>query len=608
MSQADELAGILAGAAQHASDAAAKDSTTIAEKAPAERPQLIIHIDDLPATARALRDLFARSGQFFERGLPARLMPPTCGIVPQSIPLNANSIVNEAHHLCRPVVMHHGHPQGKTLPNRIASLYLSMCGSWNLPLLNGITTAPILAADGSIRAVDGYDSETGLWASAVPALKLPGRPSQDDAAVALMLLRRIFMTFPFKDAARHWDTALKAEVVNLRQPPAQDESALLVGLLTCVCRPCLWLAPGLIVNAPAISGSGSGKGLLVRALCAIAFGLQPHAIAPGHDRNEVDKRLVAAAIEAAPVIFLDNFNAMTLRSNTLASLITERPARVRILGESRLVELNSAGFIAITGNGLNVSEDLARRFVFCELDARLEDPESRSFAPGFVDDVLANRAELLGAVLTIWRWGRQKAQASAHGKPFGSFEQWTAWCRDPLLALGCADPVERIAAVKAADQHRRNVVEIFAVWFEHHQDKPVKQNELADKVHYLLDPQNRGRQYIAAKLEKLVGARVGGFVFERQSPAGKWGVATYTVTRLAGPEAGSDNDANASAGSDPPSQQCDEPNIETTSTGFRYRSPYSNRAEYLDWFRQRYGEEWRPPRDDDSRDDGPADK
>jgi hypothetical protein len=68
-------------------------------------------------------------------------------------------------------------------------------------------------------------------------------------------------------------------------------------------------------------------------------------------------------------------------SDTLASVLTERPARVRVLGETRMVPLNSTAFVALTGNGLTVTEDLARRFILCELDARCEDPESRPFAP-----------------------------------------------------------------------------------------------------------------------------------------------------------------------------------------------------------------------------------
>jgi hypothetical protein len=45
----------------------------------------------------------------------------------------------------------------------------------------------------------------------------------------------------------------------------------------------------------------------------------------------------------------------------------------------------------------------------------------------------------------------------------------------------------------------------------------------------LLDPQRRGRQFIAARLVQLAGTRAGGFVLTRQEAAGKWGKATYTT-------------------------------------------------------------------------------
>ena len=38
------------------------------------------------------------------------------------------------------------------------------------------------------------------------------------------------------------------------------------------------------------------------------------------------------------------------------------------------------GTAFLTGNGLTVSEDLARRFVAVDFDARTEDPEARPFA------------------------------------------------------------------------------------------------------------------------------------------------------------------------------------------------------------------------------------
>src|SRR5450755_4065187 len=193
--------------------------------------------------------------------------------------------------------------------------------------------------------------------------------------------------------------------------------------MTAVCRSSLWLAPGMLVTAPAVSGAGSGKGLLVRAICMIAFGIRPRAFTTGGERKELDKRLAAELIEAQPVLFLDNANGIALRSDTLASVLTERPARVRILGQTRMVPLNSTAFVAVTGNGLTVTEDLARRFILCELDARCEDPELRPFEAGFLENIERRRSELLTAALTIWRWGRQNTRDVTRGKPLGSFEK-----------------------------------------------------------------------------------------------------------------------------------------------------------------------------------------
>jgi hypothetical protein len=285
----------------------------------------------------------------------------------------------------------------------------------------------------------------------------------------------------------------------------------------------------MLVTAPGVSGAGSGKGLLVRAICAIAFGIRPRAFTTGGERQELDKRLAAELIEAQPALFLDNVNGIALRSDTLASLLTERPARVRLLGQTRMVPLNSAAFVVVTGNGLTVTEDLARRFISCELDARREDPELRSFPSGFLDQLEQRRGEFLAAALTIWRWGRQNATELPKGKPLGSFELWAEWCRDPLVALGCRDPVERIEAIKAGDPRRQRIAELFRAWWEHHGEHPMKASELAEGVKAAADPHGRGRQFITTFLSSLSGTRAAGFVLTRQESAGKWNAATFRL-------------------------------------------------------------------------------
>src|SRR5258708_16757456 len=118
-----------------------------------------------------------------------------------------------------------------------------------------------------------------------------------------------------------------------------DESGLHAGLMTAVCRQSLWLAPGFLLNAPQISGAGSGKGLLARAISAVAYGIRPRPFTPGNDKHEMDKRIVAELIEPTPVIFMDNGNATLLRSDTLASILTDRLSVARALESDRILYL-----------------------------------------------------------------------------------------------------------------------------------------------------------------------------------------------------------------------------------------------------------------------------
>src|SRR5262249_39339051 len=149
-----------------------------------------------------------------------------------------------------------------------------------------------------------------------------------------------------------------------------------------------------------------------------------------------------------------------------------------------------------TGNGLTLSEDLTRRFLIVEFDARMEDPESRPFTTDIRQEVRNRRIYLLGAVLTIWRWGRLASDVKP-GKPLGSFEQWCRWVRDPLLALGCQDPAERVKEAKERDARRQSTADIFAHWWEKHGDRPLPASRLDLSVLQLLDPQGRGRQFVS---------------------------------------------------------------------------------------------------------------
>jgi hypothetical protein len=188
-------------------------------------------------------------------------------------------------------------------------------------------------------------------------------------------------------------------------------------------------------------------------------------------------------------------------------------------------------FIVLTGNGLTVSEDLARRFVTVQLDPRTEDPEARAFTGDLLADVIARRAELLAAILTIWRWGRHAGDQLKAGRSLGSFGQWARWVRDPLLALGCQDPAERVSEAKARDHRRIRILELFTTWWNKHQDDSMQAKDLHEGVRAILDPQNRGRQFQSAELGRMAGTRIAGLVLTRDKTDAKWSVATYTMRK-----------------------------------------------------------------------------
>lgn len=118
------------------------------------------------------------------------------------------------------------------------------------------------------------------------------------------------------------------------------------------------------------------------------------------------------------------------------------------------------------------------------------------------------------------------------GQPLGSFEQWASWCRDPLLTLGCADPVRRIADIKRDDPRRSQVVEFFTAWYHLYGDRPIKVRELDMRLRQLADPHGRAsRQSLASFVANLAGTRAGGYAMVRNAPIGKWGTSTYTLTK-----------------------------------------------------------------------------
>jgi hypothetical protein len=402
---------------------------------------------------------------------------------------------------------------------------------WGVPLLNGIATSPLLSDDGSMRTARGYDAKTGLFCQGIPDLsaRVPANPTRTEAESALASIRRRIRTLPFADAVTANEGAVM--VVDQRKGPGVDESSFLSQLFGAVARPSLWLCPGVSFHGAQLSGSGAGKGLAARFILETAYGRPPFSIAQVTAKDELDKQVSSALLDGGPSLLLDNFNNMTLASSILASALTERPSKVRVFGKLKLVTLNALAFIVATGNGLVLSQDIVRRFIRVELDARVEDPEIRAFASNLLQDLKRDRIDVLAEILTVWRWGR--IASIKRGLPFGSYEQWGEWVRDPLLALGCEDPVARLSVTKTQDPARQRVANAFDVWWRLRGNDVLTADDLTREHEILdeLDPPKRSRQYITSVLAKLVGTRVGGFLLRRRPTDGRWSADYFMLEK-----------------------------------------------------------------------------
>jgi len=519
----------------HLDEGGSLDTSKVASTT-AKRPTLLIDDGDLPAAAAAVGKVLAKQPHIFERAVPVRVVikENTNEIFVE--PLKPAAVIDEAHRVIQPYKIKRQarsqEPVNITLPHQVASIYLDNSRHWNLRVLNGFSTGPLVSKGGTIRTAMGYDEATKLWCHGIPDVQVPPRPTREEAEAALATLRQHFCTFAFADAVRAKPGTMTPHGpawVHVKAPPGQDESCALAAVMTAVVRSSLWLAPGIAITAPARSGAGTGKGLLTRTICSIAFGFQPSAVTTGSGSEELDKRLTAMLISADPAILLDNVNEQGLKSNILASAITERPASIRPLGSTATIKLNPSSLIIVNGNGLRLSEDLVRRFIPVKLDTGTENPEARPFTGDFLKDTQAQRADLLAAALIIFSWGQQVSGGLPAGLPLGSFGDWGAWCRDPLVALGCQDPVARISEMKEADPERQALRLILTTWYRHHGSNPITVTDLNAEVLELIAPLGASRQFIATYVQKLEGTASGGFVLKLCPKIGEWGANKYAV-------------------------------------------------------------------------------
>lgn len=353
-------------------------------------------------------------------------------------------------------------------PMSVAAALLERSTWGHIPELLGYVEAATMRADGSTLARPGYDSKTGLLLlDGAPDINLPDVVREDagvdiDAArqegeAAIELFREIYSSMPFVDAA--------------------DMSAAIAAAMGAQFAPALPAVPQAAFTA---TTPATGKSMLQDAVATQATGRRAPVMSFGRDQAEAEKRLGAALLGGDQILAQDNLER-PLEGDLQCQAITQPTLTIRPLGASSKVRVPSRVALMATGNNLVIKGDMNRRVLLIRLDAGCEAPEQRHFERDFLADVLAARAELIAAALTISRVYQIAGTPALPDLPAaGGFEDWDRLVRRPLVYLGLPDPLAPIRARRDDDPDRAAMRSLFSAWHSTYGDRPVTAAQVID--------------------------------------------------------------------------------------------------------------------------------
>jgi putative DNA primase/helicase len=340
-----------------------------------------------------------------------------------------------------------GHAVRINCPDRIAQFYLARRGSWQIDPLTGIVNAPLVRLDGTVLNRPGYDSASGLFLHGDLVVSVPEEPTKEDAQIALAFLGLPFREFPFRAEA--------------------DKAVAITAVLTALERRLLPACPMFGFSAPT---PRSGKSKLAAAPAIIATGKAAPASAVSPDKEEFRKSLFSALREGHAIVNLDNIEH-ALKSADLCKTLTEAEFSDRVLGESRTLHLATNLLWLATGNNLSFRGDLAQRALLCRIDAGMERPEERRFeVADFEAYIRERRADLVEAALTILRAFHVAGCPEQGLVPWGGFDVWSKFIREPLVWAGLADPCLTRDSILAEDPDKELAEEALRQLREHFED------------------------------------------------------------------------------------------------------------------------------------------
>jgi hypothetical protein len=358
-----------------------------------------------------------------------------------------------------------------------------------LPKLRGIVNVPVVARDGCIQIEPGYSSATELVYAPhenIRNVQITKKPSHAAVVKALELLREELLgDFPFTDNPSR----------------AHAISALLLPFV----RPMIdGPTPLHLISKPK---AGTGATLLGNVLCVPGVGQPSSLTFPGEEAEA--RRTLLSVLRGAPgAVILDNVHR--LAGSALASCLTDEVFQDRLIGSSILLRVPNRSLWIATGNNPGMSDEIARRTVAIDLDAKSEHPDLRTGFrhPNLLRWARDSRAALVDAALTLIQFWISEGMPLAE-KTLGGFESWSQVMGGILHTSGLTGFLEGLETSRGkVDIETEDFHEFVQQWAERIGDREVTASELLAYAP-ALDLGTGTEQSRSSRLGKLLERRNG---------------------------------------------------------------------------------------------------
>lgn len=428
-----------------------------------QRPIIRVDVEDhLVSVARALEALKAKNVKkpmiFRSAGSITRIVHDEQRM-PRSQRMGVEELRWELSHVTR-CLESEGEGFKEVPPTNNIVKHLHADPNLPFPVLGGIVTAPVFGADGKINTTPGYSASSQLYYEPPTGFEVPevsAKPTEEEVDRAIeLLMRNALVDFPF-DGPDNGNAEKAHALCMVLQPFARQ---LINGA-----------TPIHLIVKPT---PGTGASKLVNIYSLISTGEDAVAQTETRNEDEIRKRITSVLIESSPTFYLDNIN-YRIDSSALASAVTTSMWTDRLLGASETVRVPVKHTWIFAGNNPTMSNEIARRCIRIQLDAKVERPELRTnFKHKDLEGwVRANRSLLIWACLTLIQNWVAKGRPEGSGIK-GSFESWSRVMGGILESAGLPGFLGNDGELRAASDEEGNAIKsMLSVWWHSFQQQPV---------------------------------------------------------------------------------------------------------------------------------------